>query len=83
MLLSFLPNFNIGYQISNTLQKKRRRGQNTNLGTKGIAKHRRTMKQQGAKRYMGKGVPKYNEVAKHEQAAKHQGIMKQRGTIKH
>jgi hypothetical protein len=36
------------------IAKKKARGQNTNLGIEGVAKHKRTMKQQGAERYLGK-----------------------------
>jgi hypothetical protein len=42
------------------IAKKKGRGRNINLGIEGVAKHGGTMKQQGAERYMGKGVAKNN-----------------------
>jgi len=42
------------------IAKKKGKGRNTNLDIEGVAKHGGTMKQQGAERYLGKGVVKHD-----------------------
>jgi hypothetical protein len=68
--MSNLPNSNTKCQISNVMPKKE--GGNINLGIK-------TSKQQGAKKYLGKGIVDHWGVAKHDEQ---QYIREQRNTKK-
>ncbi len=56
-------------------KKERRGGGVTNLG-KGIIKHGGIVKQQGAKRYLDKGVGKHDETTKQGWTTMHERVVK-------